>query len=226
MKYLKIVLFLAFAFAVGCTDENDLPLPLSCDFVDFKYYDNSQDFLGERSSEYLIIGVDTTFTDIEINNLVSTLSQFDQNYNFEIHKSGIYKYKEIPLKFNSPKTCEETTQIINLLNQNTMVSYAHFTMQTNDCNNLIWQPIGNLCVNSYSSSISVKVFDENNLTAMNNLITQNNLQLVAQNAFMPKWFELRVTKVAPKDALAMANYLYETGVFEYCEPNITKYPVE
>lgn len=222
----KIVCFFIIVFALSCSDQNDLPPTLSCDFVDFKYYDNSQDFLGERSSEYILVGIDTTFTDTQINSFIATLSYFDSSYSYEIHKSGGYKYKEIPLKFSSPKTCEETTQIINVLNQNTMISYVHFTMQTSDCNNLIWQPIGDLCINSYSSSINVKVFDESDLTAMNNLIAQNNLELVSQNAFMPKWFELRVTKTAPLDALAMANFLYETDSFEYSEPNITKYPVE
>ena len=57
-------------------------------------------------------------------------------------------------------------------------------------------------------------------------ISETNTELVTQNEFMPKWFELRATKNSNGDALKMANYFYETGLFESAEPGISKYPVE
>jgi hypothetical protein len=198
----------------------------SCEFIDFKYYNDTQDYLGEMSNDYLLIGIDTIYNDIQIQSFISTLPQFDQTYNYSIHHSGNYKFKEIPLKFTSSKSCGEITQIISDIEQNQIVSYAHFTMQTNDCQNLIWEPIGNLCVNSYGSNFYVKVFDENNLSDLNLVISQTNTELVEQNQFMPKWFELRAIKTSDGDGLAMANYFYETGLFEHSEPGISKYPVE
>jgi hypothetical protein len=173
-----------------------------------------------------LIGVDTTYSDNQIQNFISTINHFDQNYTYTIHTIAQYKFKEIPLRLKFSKTCEQIAQIISELEQNTIVAYAHYTMQTDNCQNLIWEQIGNLCINSYGSNFYVKVFDENNLTDLNQKITETNTELVKQNEFMPKWFELRATKNSDGDALKMANYFYETGLFEYSDPEISKYPVE
>ena len=211
---------------MSCSEDDDETVQNSCDFIDFKYYNETQDFLGEMSNDYLLIGIDSTYSDSQIQSTIANLNQFDQSYQYAIHQSGNYKFKEIPLKFNSSKNCNQITQIISDIEQNQMISYAHFTMQTDDCDNLIWQPIGDLCVNSYGSNFYVKVFNENDLTDLNQIISQTNTELVEQNQFMPKWYELRATKIANGDALEMANYFYETGLFEHSEPGISKYAVE
>jgi len=212
---------------VGCSNDEETELvQSSCEFISFKYYNETQDYLGEMSNEYILIAVDTTFNDSEIESFIETIDIIDQNYNYTIHTSGQYKFKEIPLKLNTSKNCEEITQIISDINQNTFISYVHFTMVTDDCNNLIWEPIGDLCINSYGSSFYVKVFDENDLTDLNQMIAQTNTELVEQNQFMAKWFELRATKESDGDGLAMANFFYESGLFEHSEPGISKYPVE
>ncbi|NLJ82484.1 MAG: hypothetical protein GX330_05095 [Bacteroidales bacterium] len=198
----------------------------SCEFVNFKYYNGTQYDLGTLQNNYILIGVDTIYSDNQIRNFISTINYFDQNYTYTIHTMGLYKFKEVPLRLNSSKTCEQITQIISELEQNKIVAYAHYTMQTNDCQNAIWEEMGNLCINSYGSSFYVKVFDESNLTDLNQKITETNIELVNQNEFMPKWFELRATKNSNGDALKMANYFYESGLFEYSEPGISKYPVE
>ena len=210
----------------NCKKDDDITPQGSCDFVNFKYYNGTQYNLGELQNNYILVGVDTTYSDTQIQIFISTVNQLDQNYTYTIHTSGQYKFKEIPLKLKSCKTCEEITQIISELEQNAIVSYIHYTMKTNDCQNLIWEPLGNLCINSYGSNFYVKVFDENDLTDLNQKIAETNTELVKQNDFMPKWFELRATKNSNGDALKMANYFYETGLFEYSEPGISKYPVE
>lgn len=228
MKKLIISLLLLCSFVIGCNKDDELdPVQNSCDFINFKYYNGMQDFLGELSNDYILIAVDTIISDSEVQDFISINNVFDQNYDYTIHNNiGQYKFKEIPIKFNSSKSCEEITQIISELNQNTIIAYTHYTMQTDDCDNLIWEPIGNLCVNSYGSNFYVKVFDENNLTNLNQMITETNTELVKQNDFMPKWFELRATKNSNGDALAMANFFYDSELFEHSEPGISKYPVE
>lgn len=198
----------------------------SCDFINFKYYNGNQDDLGYLSNNYILIAVDTIYNDSIIQSFISTLNQFDQSYNYTIHTPGQYKFKEIPLKLNSSKNCEEITQIISELEQQTIIDYVHYTMKTDACTNLIGDTIGNLCINSYGSNFYVNVFDENDLTALNQMIAQTNTELVEQNQFMVKWFELRATKNSNGDALAMANFFYESGLFEHSEPGISKYSVE
>lgn len=227
MKIFFLILLVGIIF-IGCTSDDDgnEPIQNSCDFISFKYYNEEQDFLGEMSNEYILIAVDSTYNDSEIENFISSTNIFDQNYNYTINNNSQYKFKEIPIKLNTSKTCEEITQIISNLNQNNIISYTHFTMDTDNCENAIWETMGDLCINSYGSSFYVKVFDENNLSDLNQMISETNTELVEQNEFMEKWFELRATKNSDGDALNMANYFYESGLFEHSEPQITKYPVE
>lgn len=222
-----ILLILMGMTLVGCsnndgTEHNQDP----CGFINFKYYNGSQDLLGEMSNDYILIAVDSIYPNHEIEDFISTLNTFDQNYNYLIHKAENHKFKEIPLKLKAFKSCEEISKIISDLNQDPIISYAHFTLKTNNCTNLIWQPIGDLCIDSYGSSFYVKVLNENDLTDLNQMIAQTNTELVGQNQFMERWFELRATKNSKGDGLAMANFFYESGLFEHSEPGISKYPVQ
>lgn len=217
------LMFFTLLFA-SCQKDDDITPEGSCEFVNFKYYDGTQYDLGILQDNYILIGIDTTYSDNQIQNFISTIDYFDQNYSYSIHPED--KFKEIPLRLTTSKTCEQITQIIAELEQNAIVAYAHYTMQTDNCQNAIWEEMSDLCINSYGSSFYVKVFDENDLTDLNQKITETNTELVKQNEFMPEWFELRATKNSSGDALKMANYFYETGLFEYSEPGISKYPVE
>lgn len=210
----------------SCNIVNNESTQNSCDFVDYEYYNGAQDTLGYMSNDYLLIGIDTTFSDSQIQTFISGLNQFDQSYVYTIHKHIGYKFKEIPLKFNNSKSCVEVTQIMSELEQHEIVSYVHYTMQTDDCNNGVWQPIGNLCINTYASSFYVQVLDENDLSDLNQIILQTNTELVRQIAFTTDWYELRATKSSNGDALSMANYFFETGLFLHSGADITKYPVE
>ncbi len=217
------------AFALlftGCRKDDDLTAMSNCEFIDFKYYNGGQDNLGEMSNNYILLGVDTAYSDSQIQNFISTVSYLDQNYTYTIHTTEQYKFKEIPLRLKSSKNCGQIAYIISELEQNVIVSYAHYTMKSDNCENLIGEQIGNKCINSYGSNFHVKVFDENDLTALNQKIAETNTELVNQNEFMPKWVELRATKNSNGDALKMANYFFETGLFESSEPGISKYAVE
>lgn len=199
--------------------------PSMCDFINFKYYQGEEDFLGELAHNYVLVAFDTIRSDTQIQNFIAAENEFDQNYIYTIYDHGD-KYKEVPLKLVQSKTCEEITQLISVLEQNAIVSYVHYTMQTDDCTVYIDEPMGDLCVFTYSSVFYVKVFDENDLTDLEDMIAQTNTELIHQNPFTTNWFSLRATKESNGDALAMANYFFESGLFEHSEPNITKYPVE
>lgn len=210
----------------SCRKDDDLTPQGNCEFVNFKYYDGEKDNLGEMSNNYILLGVDTTYSDSQIQNFISTVSHLDHNYAYTIHTTGQYKFKVIPLRLKSSKNCGQIAHIISELEQNAIVSYVHYTMKTDNCKNLVWEQMGNLCINSYGSNFYVKVFDENDLADLNQKIAETNTALVEQNEFMPKWFELRATKNSNGDALKMANYFYETRLFEYSGPGISKYIVE
>ncbi len=222
-----ILIVIIGTFLISCSNDDGTNLDQnSCDFINFKYYNGAKDILGDMSNEFILIAIDTSFNDNEIEKFIATIDVVDQNYDYTVQTIAKYKFKEIPLKFNTSKSCEEITEIISDLNKNEIISYTHFTMDTNDCNNAIWESMGDLCINSYGSSFFVKVFDENDLSDLTQMVSETKTELVEQNQFMEKWFELRATKKSNGDGLAMANYFHESGLFEYSEPDISKYPLE
>ncbi len=225
MKKSIIILF-AVIFLAGCSNNETDLIASSCDFIGFKYYNNTQDPLGEMSDEYVLIGIDRIYSNSEIQDFISATNIFDQDYTYTIHANASLKFKEIPLKLNTPEDCDALTQIISEINQNPIISYTHFTMKTDYCYDQIWEPISDVCINSYGSDFNAKVFNENDLSDLYQMIAQTNTEFVAQNQFMPKWFQLRATKESHGDGLAMANFFYESELFEHSEPGISKYLVE
>lgn len=226
MKNLILSMMTFVLFFTGCRKDDDILEQGTCDFIDFRYYNGAKTNIGKLQENYIIIGIDTAYSDSQIKGFISTVNQLDPKYTYTIHKTNRYKFKEIPLRLNSSQSCKKITQIISELEQNEIVSYVHYTMKSDNCQNLISEQIGNLCVDSYSSSFFVKVLDENNLTDLNKTLAETKTELVKQNEFMSQWFELRATKKSNGDALEMANYFHETGLFEHSEPDISKYPVE
>jgi len=224
---IRISYFVAILFLISsCNKDETNELQSECNFVNFKYYNNEQDLLGEMSKEYIVIASDTINENSLITSLIQSKDYFDQSYDYIINQEANYKYKYVALKLNTEKNCSEITNIISDLKQSSIIDYAHYGMETENCTNLIWEEIGTKCINSYSSVFYVKVFDENDLTDLNNTIQETNTTLDHQNEFMPKWFTLRADKNSNGDVLQMANYFYETNLFQHSEPNITKIPVE
>lgn len=222
---IRIFYFIAlFFFITSCNEDENKEVQTKCNFVNFKYYNSEQDLLGEMSEEYIVIAFETINNNDLIASLIQSKEYLDQNYEYVINQQEDYKY--IVLKLISENNCIEITNIITDLEQNEIVEYVHYAMQTDNCTDLIWEEIGEKCINSYDSFFYVKVIDENNLTDLNNIIQETNTVLDHQNQFMPKWFTLKADKNSNGDALQMANYFYETNLFEHSEPNITKIPVE
>jgi len=220
-----LLLFIIIMVSSCSNNENNEPLT-ECNYVGFKYYQGEQDQLGEMSKEYILIASDTINSDNSIISLVQSKGYLDQNYEFKITKYDHYKYKQVAVKLNFERNCQEITEIISDIKQNSIVDYVHYTMNTDDCTNLIFEQIGDKCVNSYSDVFYVKVNDPNNLNDLNSTLQETNTVLDHQNQFMPEWFTLRADKNSNGDALQMANYFHETNLFEHSEPQIIKIPVE
>ncbi|MBI2273173.1 MAG: hypothetical protein HYU70_05210 [Bacteroidetes bacterium] len=196
--------------------------PPTCNFVGYFYYNGAQFPIGEGlSNNYLWVAFDTTYSVDDIRKFISSVSDFDQRYKYTLYNS-----KAAALKFNKPKTCEEITGIIANLEKNAIVTYAHYTMKSYDCQSAIMIPMGNLCVYSYNNFFNVKVIDVNDLTSLHKMMAETNTELVEQNQFMPDWFTLKATKKSKGDGLHMANYFYESKLFVHAEPNYGRIPVE
>lgn len=197
-----------------------------CGYQGFYYYDDSQQPIGELSSEYLLIGSDTT-------NREDWLIEFiNQNNNFEnislsdINHYSNYRYNLAVVKFRRSKNCKQMTSIIEMLEEESLIDFVHFIIKTDDCTNAIWEEIGEKCVDSYSNLFYVQVLEPDDLSNLDSIIRKTNTRILSQNEFMDNWFTLEATKLSQGDAMQMANYFYETGLFEAAEPDIIKLVVE
>ncbi len=197
-----------------------------CDFTDAYYYQGSLNVIGEISEEYILIGSDSSNTDESIRAFVASNKKIDQDYFIKIKRFSNYQYKQVVLKLKKRFNCGRITKIIEDIEQDEVVDYAHFGIETTYCNDDYGYPIGEKCIYSYSGLFNVKVKDPNNLSDLINTIEETNTMLIEQNKFMDDWVTLEATKNSEGDAMQMANYFYETGLFEACEPDILLLPVE
>lgn len=223
-RILSIILLSLFMFSsCGINDNEDV---LLCNFIDYKYYQNEKQFLGVMSGDYILIGSDTSNSDDAIKSFIKSIEYFDHNYNFTIEKYSAYRYKQIVQKFKTTQSCFEITKIMNELKKNRIVDYCHYTIQTDDCTNAIDEKIGDECVDSYSSLFYVKLKDTNEITVLDSVMSETNILSKEQNSFMNNWYTLIADKNSKGDALEMANYFYETGLFAASEPDIIKIVVK
>ena len=216
-------LLLSFIF-IGCSQDDSDILDGNCDYVDFRYLHDEQFFIGEMSNDYLVVGFDTIFSDEDIQFFISGLKKFDQSYDYPSTRRTNRKYSEVLLKLKRSQSCRKITRIISDLEENDIVAYAHFTSPAEDC--LSWftgQPIGSLCVNSYSCRVNTKLLSEDNFLELNRLMNETNTTLVERDSLICRF---RVTKSSTADALAMANFFFETGLFEWAEPEISRIVAE
>jgi len=227
MKNLTLSLLIGVVLVCCSSNKDELSnIESSCNLVNFQYYNDAEQYVGEMSNEYFVLGIDTTFSNNEIENFITTIDVVDQNYNYTIYQSPLYGFKDIPLRLNNSKTCEEITEIFSSLNSNPIVSYTHYAFDADNCINTIGQVMGELCVRGYLGRFKVKVFDENDLTDLNQMILETNTELDEQYGFQSQWFFLKATKESAGDAMAMANYFYESGLFEESQPFFWLLPVE
>jgi hypothetical protein len=215
-----VLLFITLFLSCGKDSLGDKGV-YSCDFIDFRYYNNAKLSIGELANNYLFVSFGTTYSDADIRKFISMKSAFDQKYAYTI-----YSNKYTVLKFSGAKTCEEITGVIADLQKSPLVEFANYTMKTDDCQSPVMTPLGNVCVMTYSNYFYVKVLDENNLTDLNKMLAETKTEIDSRSQSMPTWFVLKTTKNSKGDALKMANYFYESKRFVVGEPDIMKFPVE
>lgn len=209
----------------GCS-VNDNSNELPCQYIGFYYYNDAMNPLGEMSGDYILIGSDSINTDKALYDLIKSKSYFDQNYGFEIYKKGNNAYKFFVAKLSKTCDCNEIAWILNDMEKSVLINFAHYTINTDNCTGWTEETLGELCVDSYGNNFYVKVKDSTDLTDLNKVADETHTWIDHQDMYMPQWFALLADKHSKGDALAMANYFYETGLFEVCEPSIIKLAVK
>lgn len=171
-----------------------------------------------------MLGFDSLYSESEKRQFISAEADFDQQYKYILFGKNF-----AVLKFNTPKTCLAIADFITKMQKSPIVSYAHYTMKTNNCNDRFTRfglMVGFTCVTIYSDLFSVEVADTNKLADLYQLIAETKTTLLPQFRPSPNVFILKATKSSKADALKMANYFFESKRFVSAKPDLYNFPVE
>src|SRR5690625_6764839 len=103
MKNLILSIIVLAGLLPGCVKEDVAPV-MECGFVGFKYYKDEEDFLGEMSRNYILLGVDTAYDDDEIQEVISSVKDtLHHNSSYTVETTAEYKLKDIPVELHSSK---------------------------------------------------------------------------------------------------------------------------
>ncbi|MCY1634965.1 hypothetical protein [Marinifilum sp. D737] len=223
MKNLLFLILFVFFLTPSC-DEKESSNVIPCTFVDYWYYNDEPYSLGKMSGDYILLGVESVNTIELIEEFITSKTYFDQGFEYKVHEDSHYSY--IALKLYKTCTCEEIAWILEDAKENSIVSSAHYTIESADCDNLIFEKSGEECVYAYSNFFHIRVKDPSDLSDLNHTLSETNTWIKEQNDFMDNWFSIYTDKDSRGDALQMANYFYETGLFDASEPDIFQIVIE
>jgi hypothetical protein len=137
---------------------------------------------------------------------VSTLKL--KNFNVEKDNTNKQNNKYARIEFQNTPTDADYLKKINALNENPNIIKA----QPN-----FFNPKGVKI--GMSDYFYIKLKNSNDLTLLQNLALQKNVQIVEQNQFMPLWYTLKCKKKTIGSTLEIANYFFETGNFASAVPD-------
>lgn len=100
-------------------------------------------------------------------------------------------------RWHSQQGCWERGQDLKM--NHSVIDYVHFTFQTDDCTDPVGQQIGDRCVDVYSSLFYVKVKNVEDLTDLENTVSDTDTQIRSQNQFRVEWFTLYAEKIHQKE---------------------------
>ncbi|TDO25371.1 hypothetical protein [Sediminibacterium goheungense] len=225
MRKSPFSLLLFFLVFIGCgKDDMYNEADRFCNFKGYYYPNNVANLIGELSNDYIMLGFDSIYNESEIRKFISAEAEFDQQYNYKLLGKDF-----AVLKFNTPKTCSAIAAFIAKMQKSPIVSYAHYTMKTNDCNDRFTRfglMLGFTCITIYSDIFSVEVADTNKLADLYQLVAETKTELLPYVSSSPNVFMLKATKNSKADALAMVNYFFESKHFVSVKPDLYNYAVK
>jgi len=225
----KVVLFLIIVISVGCVTE--IQEEITDEFLEFEclfdgyYYNNEKKSLPDLLNDYILLGTDI---DISMEILVSIANQYDFIKPVTLQELHIQRirnrYQHAVFELSEPFDCETITGMLEYLKLYDDIKYAHFTMHAEHCVDDTGWPIGD-CVMRYGALILLKVPDAVDLSDLEKVAEETNISIAFQYPYLENWYALFADKYSKKgDALRMANYLFETGLFNSVLPNLGLIP--
>ena len=219
------VIFLTVVLLWGCSDSN----PANNNPIEKPPFETEEECLAQHfwygfsidekifvdtflRPNLLFVGFDETVSNSEIVDIINHFSDFEIITENRIMSRT--EFKAVFVKTKNYKTCSELNEIRNSLQNNKSVLFANYTYDFMGAYIGYPPPNG---VSSYTNDFVVKIINENDLTKFNELLKQTNTFIKKQTQI---YTMISVTKNSKYDALKMAQYFFETGLFEFSHPNI------
>jgi hypothetical protein len=218
MRKILILLSLVLSLLFYCEKEVK-DLDVICKQEHFYYTYNEKYYIDSlMQKDYLLIGFEKTYLIEEINEFLNSQVIFNSENLVERFDSRDYDYNLIIRKFKSPKSCLEIKEIIENLQTNEIIAFAAYTYKGGFC-------IGLDCTElmSYCNEFLVSLNDTSNIHELHNLVDNTNTWIEEEKE---SYVVIGVDKNSQGNALQMANYFYESGVFHFAHPNFHYFDLE
>ena len=203
----------------SCSKTEDINHPTPCSQSHFYYYQNEKHPIDSLLLyDRVVVGFSAATTNEDIVSYINGNADFMPISSADVLKPTNYDYTLALPRLKKDTGCDEIAAILSRAKSSSLVRFANYCYKGTFC-------IGFHCSEFmfYTDEFLVKVRDENDLSDLQSVANQTNTTIKEQVLFMPSWFVLSATKESNGNALEMANFFHETGLFASCEPNFFEY---
>jgi len=218
MKEILIISFFIIIALFSCEstksdNQIDNEICLSKHF--FYTYDEKYYIDTLLQNDYLLIGFYESSSNDDIITFLESTRLFTSDSLSTISSSG---YILTIKRFEKSQTCTEINEIIEDLETNENVAFAAYTYKGEfcfgfDCTELM----------SYSHEFVVSLNDISDFHRLQILCQNTDTWISEETEY---YYVLRVDKNSQGNALEMANFFYESGLFYYSHPNFHYFNIE
>jgi len=196
----------------SCEQEESKDINETCSEKHFYYANGEKHFIDTlMQHDYLLIGLKKEYSKEEINEFLNKQTEFNKENLFEKYDLQDYGYHLIIREFTSSKTCIQIKALVEKLQREDIVAFASYTYKGEFC-------IGWDCtdIKSYTNQIIVSLSDTSDTDKLHSLVEHTDTWIIKERDF---YTLIGIDVDAEKNALEMAQYFYETGIFDYTNPN-------
>lgn len=143
-----------------------------------------------------------------------------------IQKNDILKTNNVLKLFNSNKLSTNSYSIIKITEYLTNDEISHLLDKLNENHALIfanpYYTSESGILMAYTNKVILKLSSESDYKKLISMVDSLNLSYPIEIKYMPGVYHFELTKKCTLNTLEIANYLYETEIFEWVEPNFVQ----
>ena len=195
--YKIVIIILLLAAGSSCNDNSEQPTSV------FYYYSSEKIYL-QQINDKILLKFTSDANNEQISGIIGSNPSLQPMYNINVNETNPISI--IILETKNGKPISSAT--IESFKANTEVVSVTYLYQYNG------QRLQGL-----TDEFVVKLKDATSYKQLQELADKNNCKIGSENQFVKNQFMISVSKTSKLDALQTSNLFYETGLFEFAEPN-------